>query len=322
MVRRLKTGRRLLRVMTSAVAATLILLGGMSHAADETKPAALPEAKLLAAYKVSSIRVVPSEVAFSQASEYRRIVVLGKTGSGHEVDLTRTAKFTPASDCVQFGADGYLHPIKDGETRITVSAVGLTAELPVTVRNLAAPHPVSFVRDVEPILNKVGCTAGTCHGAAKGKNGFKLSLRGYDPEYDYDRLVHDVSGRRFNRADPARSLMLLKPTAQVPHGGGMRFDLGSQYYQTIFAWLAEGVPYGDPKPAHVEHLEVTPADILMPEAGLAQQIIVTAHYADGSTRDVTREASYTSNTPTVAEVSQDGLLTSQRKGEAALLGSL
>src|SRR5579862_3643604 len=96
----------------------------------------------------------------------------------------------------------------------------------VTAPLWAADAPkVNFLRDVDPILNKVGCTSGTCHGAAKGKNGFKLSLRGYDPEYDYDRLVHDVSGRRFNRADPARSLMLLKPTAQVPHGGGMRFDL-------------------------------------------------------------------------------------------------
>jgi len=314
-----KSGRRLLPMMISGAASLLILLGGTTHAADETKPTAPPEAKLLAAYKVTSIRLVPSEVVFSQASDYRKILVLGKTGQAHEIDLSRAAKFAPSADCVKIDADGYLHPVKDGETRITVSAAGFSAELPVTVRGLATPHPISFVRDVEPILNKVGCTSGTCHGAAKGKNGFKLSLRGYDPEYDYDRLVHDVSGRRFNRADPARSLMLLKPTAQVPHGGGMRFDLGSQYYRTILAWLSEGVPYGDPKPAKVESLEVTPADILMPEPGLAQQMIVTAHYADGSTRDVTREASYTSNTPTVAEVSQEGLLTSQRKGEAALL---
>src|SRR3954451_4957207 len=82
---------------------------------------------------------------------------------------------------------------------------------------------VSFVRDVMPILNKAGCTQGTCHGAAKGKNGFKLSLRGYDPEFDYRALISDLSGRRFNRADPGRSLMLLKPTAQLPHGGGLRF---------------------------------------------------------------------------------------------------
>src|SRR5689334_5985934 len=89
----------------------------------------------------------------------------------------------------------------------------------------AADAPkVTFLRDVAPILNKVGCTSGTCHGAAKGKNGFKLSLRGYDPQFDYEALLYDLSGRRFNRADPGRSLMLAKPTQQVPHGGGLRFE--------------------------------------------------------------------------------------------------
>src|ERR1017187_310815 len=83
---------------------------------------------------------------------------------------------------------------------------------------------LTFLRDVAPILNKVGCTSGVCHGAAKGKNGFKLSLRGYDPQFDYEALLYDLAGRRFNRADPARSLMLAKPTQQVAHGGGLRFD--------------------------------------------------------------------------------------------------
>src|SRR6202043_4276435 len=96
---------------------------------------------------------------------------------------------------------------------------------------LAAEEPVTFLRDVAPILNKTGCTSGPCHGAAKGKNGFKLSLRGYDPQYDYEALLYDLSGRRFNRADPARSLMLAKPTQQVAHGGGMRIELGSRYYK-------------------------------------------------------------------------------------------
>src|SRR5260370_41695669 len=105
---------------------------------------------------------------------------------------------------------------------------------------------VSFVRDVEPILNKVGCTQGTCHGAAKGKNGFKLSLRGYDPEFDYRALIHDLSGRRFNRVYPARSLMLLKPTAQLPHGGGLRLDVDSPYYKTIYKWISGGSDFGDP----------------------------------------------------------------------------
>src|SRR5579871_5438692 len=123
-------------------------------------------------------------------------------------------------------------------------AIPLLAATSLFAANEAAP--VTFVRDVAPVLAKAGCMSGTCHGAAKGKNGFKLSLRGYDPEYDYDRLVHDVSGRRFNRADPARSLMLLKPTAQVPHGGGQRLEIGSKYYNTILQWISEGTEFGDP----------------------------------------------------------------------------
>ncbi len=106
----------------------------------------------------------------------------------------------------------------------------------------AEPQRVTFLRDVAPILNKVGCTAGTCHGAAKGKNGFKLSLRGYDPQFDYESLLYDLAGRRFNRADPGRSLMLAKPSQEVAHGGGRRFAKDSDYYKTIYDWIAQGVP--------------------------------------------------------------------------------
>src|SRR5438270_11070531 len=107
---------------------------------------------------------------------------------------------------------------------------------------LAADAPVSFVRDVMPILNKVGCTSGPCHGGAKGKNGFKLSLRGYDPEFDYRAIIHDLSGRRFNRTDPASSLVPLKPTQQLPHGGGLRFDTASRYYKIVLVWLSACPP--------------------------------------------------------------------------------
>src|SRR5881409_662870 len=133
----------------------------------------------------------------------------------------------------------------------------------VSAGALYAAEPVTFLRDVAPILNKSGCTSGPCHGAAKGKNGFKLSLRGYDPQFDYEALLYDLSGRRFNRADPARSLMLAKPTQQVPHGGGLRFDIGSDYYKTIFDWIAQGVPYGDPSADAVRRIEVAPTEIFM-----------------------------------------------------------
>src|SRR5438309_11999468 len=138
---------------------------------------------------------------------------------------------------------------------------------------------VSFVRDVEPILNRVGCTQGTCHGAAKGKSGFKLSLRGYDPEYDYRSLINDLSGRRFNRTEPARSLMLLKPTAQVPHGGGLRLEIGSAYYNTILQWISEGTDFGDPVSATGTKLAAAPPGILLPRPGPKQRLTATGHDA-------------------------------------------
>jgi Protein of unknown function (DUF1549)/Protein of unknown function (DUF1553) len=183
----------------------------------------------------------------------------------------------------------------------------------------AAEAPkVTFLRDVAPILNKAGCTSGPCHGAAKGKNGFKLSLRGYDPQFDYEALLYDLSGRRFNRADPARSLMLAKPTQQVAHGGGLRFDIGSAYYKTILNWIAQGVPFGDPARDSVRRLEVEPKEIFMNTPGEFATVKVSAIFGDGSQRDVTREAVVESNVPDVAAVN-DASVKGARIGEATLL---
>lgn len=188
-----------------------------------------------------------------------------------------------------------------------------------TLALTAADPSVTFLRDVAPILNKTSCTSGPCHGAAKGKNGFKLSLRGYDPQFDYEALLYDLSGRRFNRAEPARSLMLAKPTQSVAHGGGLRFDKKSQYYTTIYNWIAQGVPYGDPAKDNVTALEVEPREVAMAAPGATAQVKVTARFADGQTRDVTREATIESNSPTVAKVDAASLVSGERVGEATLL---
>jgi len=182
-----------------------------------------------------------------------------------------------------------------------------------------ASEPLSFVKDVMPIINKVGCTSGPCHGGAKGKNGFKLSLRGYDPEFDYRAIVHEMAGRRFNRTEPAQSLILLKPAMEIAHGGGLRFEKGTAYYNIILEWISQGAQYGDPVAATVSKLDVQPAEFFAAKPGLTQQLKVSAHYADGSTRDVTKDAIYTSNTPQIAEVSDDGSIKAVRKGEAAML---
>lgn len=184
---------------------------------------------------------------------------------------------------------------------------------------LAGAAPLSFVKDVMPILNKASCTSGPCHGGAKGKNGFKLSLRGYDPEFDYRAIVHEMQGRRLNRTDPANSLVLLKPAMKIAHGGGLRLDPGSNYYNTVLQWISEGGQFGDPVAATVSRLEVTPPEFFAAKPGLEQQLKVVAHFADGSTRDVTRDAGYSSNTPQNAEVSEGGLIKTLRQGESAML---
>ncbi len=207
-----------------------------------------------------------------------------------------------------------LHPrfVKFLGIAIALAGLGSVAEGSVA-------EPVTFLRDVEPILNKVGCTSGTCHGAAKGKNGFKLSLRGYDPEFDYQALLYDLSARRFNRADPARSLMLAKPTQQVAHGGGLRIEPGSKYYTTIYNWIAQGVPFGDPAKDKVDSVEMQPVEIQLAKPGLTAPMKVIAHFKDGGTRDVTKEAVIASNIPDTAEVNGDAIVKGERIGEATML---
>ena len=268
---------------------------------------------------VAGISLAPAELTFRSAEESSHVLVTGTTPEGEKIDLTASAKFAPAEPVVKIGDDGLIYPVRQGDTKVTVTAAGKQAELNVHVSDLTKAPSTSFIRDVEPVLNKVGCTAGTCHGSAKGKNGFKLSLRGYDPDFDYEALLYDMSGRRFNRADPARSLMLAKPTQQVAHGGGMRIELGSRYYNTILHWISAGVPLGNPAADRVDKLEVLPHEVFMHGPNKTQQVIALAHYPDGTVRDVTRETNISSNIPEIADVDANARVKGERKGEAALL---
>ena len=268
--------------------------------------------------EITRIEVQPSSLVLLSADQGRRVLVTGLTAAGARIDLTSEARLEPAGSGVKLD-HGLLYPLQQGETNVTVSARGQSAEFTVKVGDLGSPHPLSFVRDVMPILNKVGCTAGTCHGSAKGKNGFKLSLRGYDPDFDYKALLFDVSGRRFNRVNPDESLMLAKPTQVVPHEGGLRIEPGSRYYKVISQWISEGTQFGDLAQDRVETLEVLPAEIFMHEPGLKQQVVVIAHYPDGSARDVTSEAVIESSVTSIAEVGDGAVIEGKRVGEAALL---
>ena len=188
--------------------------------------------------------------------------------------------------------------------------------MPVEIKHVTN-HPVSFIRDVIPAMSKVGCNAGTCHGAQKGKRGFKLSLRGYDPLYDYRALVDDLSGRRFHRSRPEQSLMLLKPTQGVPHEGGFLFDEKSRTYSVLKQWIAEGCRFDTAK--RVARIEVFPKKPLLETTDSQQQLIVMAHFPDGTSRDVTRDAVFETSDFEVATVSKTGRIEAVRRGEAAAL---
>src|SRR5436305_13337284 len=192
---------------------------------------------------IVSLELQPKSLTLTDGRDARQVLVWAIAEDGRRFDVTDLATFSAQSPMLQVGTDHYVHATAAGDGTVLITAVGKETTLSVSVSN-AALAPVRFVRDIEPVLAAVGCNAGTCHGAAKGKNGFKLSLRGYDPEFDFEALLYDLSGRRFNRAEPGRSLMLAKPTQQVPHGGGMRFDKDSDYYKTVHKWIAQGVPFG------------------------------------------------------------------------------
>lgn len=224
------------------------------------------------------------------------------------------------------GADGQVRLLAtaDGQVRKLFLPVELSPAPPqpapvAPVKLVAAEivHP-SFVRDVQPILAKMGCNTGTCHGSAKGKNGFKLSLRGYDPAFDHRALTDDLASRRVNAASPDDSLMLLKPTAAVPHGGGGLMTPDSPYYRVLRQWIADGAKL-DLSVARVAKIDVLPKNPTIEAVGGTQPMQVTATYTDGATRDVTGEAFIESGNTEVAAADGHGRLTALRRGEAPVL---
>src|SRR5262245_16115630 len=248
------------------------------------------------------------------------LIVTGKYTDGSLRDLTRQATFTSSDPTIAtVDPSGTVKAIKNGMAWITAKVGRLSARQAVRVQLSDQKRGVSFVNDIAPIFVRLGCSASNCHGALNGQNGFKLSLFGYEPETDYKAVVEASEGRRINRAEPAKSLILLKPTQSVPHGGGKRFELGSFEYNALKEWIEAGAPAGGSNEAKMVRLEVVPRERVLLSADAMQQLVVMAHYADGTTADVTRKVRYQSNDDSIATVSADGLVAAKRSGEAAIL---
>jgi hypothetical protein len=214
---------------------------------------------------------------------------------------------------------GVVTAVGDGRAILTATVQGRSISAVVEVERASAKYPVSFRNHVVPVLTKAGCNSGPCHGAAAGKNGFKLTLRGYDPELDYLTLTRQASARRVNKVDPAASLMLLKPTLAVSHGGGKRFSPRSPEYHVIADWIASGTPAPAEWDPVMTRLEVFPASARL-AVGSEQPLLVRAHFSDGHAEDVTRWVKFSTNEGAVAGVDQRGAVTVNGPGEAAISG--
>lgn len=286
-------------------------------AGQEPPPSAASE-KLPEGMTIVAVEALPESIELTNRYDYRQLLLTGKTAAGELVDVTRIATLDSAPDWVQIDAGRLVRPQADGsgELRFTIGEQAIA--IPVVVRGQLEPYRVSFVQDVMPSMSRLGCNAGTCHGSDGGKNGFKLSLRGYDAIADHAALTDDLAGRRFNRAAPDQSLMLLKPSGGVPHVGGVLTRPGEPAYDLLRSWIAAGVVLDRDAP-RVTKIDLLPKDPQLPLPGMQQQMIVMATYADGRVRDVTAEAFVSSSLAEVAEIDKRGLVSAVRRGEAAAL---
>jgi hypothetical protein len=214
--------------------------------------------------------------------------------------------------------DGVVTPVGDGSASITAELGDERATMKVVVDGLARPFAWSFRNHVEPVLAKLGCNSGACHGALAGKGGFRLSLRGYDPATDYFNMVKQDRGRRIEPADPGRSLVLAKPSGAIPHKGGIKFATDSRDYGVLAGWIADGAAPPAETDPRVEGLEVLPAGSIH-KVGETQQIVVRARSSDGRLEDVTRGVKWSSSNEAVCRVDDDGLATVVGPGEGAVV---
>lgn len=268
-------------------------------------------------YAANDLAILPGSVELN-GPEARQHLLAEAAQPDHQEDWTRKAEWRSSNPKVAIvDANGEVRPIGDGEATITGTVNGRTATVVVHVKNSQAPHTWSFRNDVIPVMTKVGCNQGACHGALAGKNGFKLTLRGYDPDVDYDTLTRQSVGRRVDPEEPARSLMLLKPTMAVPHGGGKRFDTNSLEYKILSGWIAEGMSHPRDNDPQVTALEVFPAAVRL-APGAEQQLVVRAKYSNGEVRDITRWVKFSSTDEGVASVDDLGHVKMNGDGEAAI----
>jgi hypothetical protein len=265
------------------------------------------------------IAVFPPSVELRGQDALQRLVVTA-TVDGRQVDVTGQAQFSVSPGGIaEVDSEGVLHPLSNGTGKVTARWQKRKATSPLVIRQATELFPVSFELHVQPILVARGCSIGACHGKARGQNGFQLSLLCFDPEYDHASLTRHARGRRVFPAAPRRSLLLQKPTGEVPHGGGIRLHPDDHDYSTLERWIAAGTPRRIEGERALERISVYPQErIMRPEQ--TQRLVVTAFFVDGSSRDVTGQTTFQSNESAIVAVNAGGQVTAgPLPGESTLM---
>ncbi len=300
--------------MKTSAAVSVVLVAAVLAAGWPT----LLQAQQALVGTVVRVEVVPQEVLLRGPRDRAHLILTGYDQKGNPIDLTHQAQFTPADPIVRCQGHVVL-PEQDGQTVIEIRAAGHRLQVPVRVQGSQQAQRVSFRYEVLVALTKHQCNSGACHGSPSGKGGFRLSLRAYDPQLDWMTLTREVFNRRTNVFDPESSLLLQKPLMEVAHGGGRRISRHDPGYELLRQWIAQGMPE-DPKDLpQCVRVEVYPKQRRLIAPAQEQQLRVVAHFSDGSWRDVTHLADYSSSEDAVAEVDEHGHVRFHRKGEVAIL---
>jgi hypothetical protein len=273
-----------------------------------------------AAGELKELKVYPEKIELTTAEDFQAVVVQAIYGDGATLDVSADVKVSwSASGIARADKSLKVSPLKNGQTRLIVQFREVKQSVAVNVANIKKNRQVSFQLDVMPVLTKAGCNQGSCHGAAAGKDGFRLSLFGYDPDGDYQRITRELAGRRINLAVPEDSLLIDKALGQVRHSGGRRFDKKSPSYETLIQWLRAGVPKDKKSVPTLTDVKLYPPAMVLAGRNQQQQVVVTARYSDGTSRDVTRTAVFLSNNEHCAKISSEGVVRAGARGEAFVM---
>ncbi|MEM8735918.1 MAG: DUF1549 domain-containing protein, partial [Planctomycetota bacterium] len=310
--------------LSISLASQLILVGVIisGNVAFAAGPNEIGKAKLAeASLKEHSLEVFPQEVVFKYVNDVQRIGVQIRMLDGTSRDVTREIEWSRNGDVVLDGTKLTVSPKSAAGSSGTLEGTyaGQKVAVPYRLGDTNTQRYLSFRNDILPVLTKTGCNSGKCHGSASGKDGFRLSLYGFDPEGDFFRITREMSGRRVNLARPETCLMVNKATGEVPHTGGSLMEPGDPNYVKLVRWIAGGAePDSDTTPLPVS-INVFPDRAVLEKPGQKQDLIVMAKYDDGSLRDVTDMAVFLSNNDAAASVTGGGNVFASGAGTAFVL---